>query len=130
MRERLFSLDEALNILPRVRLLLEELIERKRDLAEKTARFDESLARTTGNGHLQDDLARARGETERLAMEMQKALDELDGLGVQLKDIDQGLVDFPSRRDGRVVYLCWRLGEETIAWWHDVDTGFAGRQPL
>ena len=63
-------------------------------------------------------------------MEMQKALDELDGLGVQLKDIDQGLVDFPSRRDGRVVYLCWRLGEETIAWWHDVDTGFAGRQPL
>jgi hypothetical protein len=57
-------------------------------------------------------------------------MSELDGIGVQLKRIDDGLVDFPSERDGRVVNLCWRLGEDTIAWWHELDAGFAGRQPL
>jgi hypothetical protein len=49
---------------------------------------------------------------------------------VELKDVEQGLLDFPHEREGRVVYLCWRLGEEGIGWWHDLDVGFAGRQPL
>jgi hypothetical protein len=56
---------------------------------------------------------------------------ELENLGVQLKDYSQGLIDFPSLRDGEVVLLCWRLGEgDEVEWWHDVDSGFAGRQPL
>ncbi len=50
--------------------------------------------------------------------------------GVELKGIDEGLIDFPSRRERRIVYLCWRLGEDCISWWHEIDTGFAGRQPL
>jgi hypothetical protein len=58
-------------------------------------------------------------------------LAELEGLGVQLKDFERGLVDFPSLRDGRVVLLCWQLGEgDELEWWHDVDAGFAGRTPL
>jgi len=56
---------------------------------------------------------------------------ELEALGVQLKDFDRGLVDFPSLRDGKVVLLCWQLGEgEEVEWWHDMDAGFAGRTPL
>lgn len=56
---------------------------------------------------------------------------EIDALGVQLKDYSRGLIDFPSLREGRVVLLCWQLGEGAeIEWWHDVETGFAGRQPL
>ena len=56
---------------------------------------------------------------------------ELEALGVQLKDYERGLIDFPSMRAGRVVLLCWQIGEgDEVSWWHDVDTGFAGRQPL
>ena len=56
---------------------------------------------------------------------------ELEALGVQLKDYERGLIDFPSMRDGRVVLLCWQMGEgDEVSWWHDVDAGFAGRQPL
>ena len=51
-------------------------------------------------------------------------------LGVALKDIEQGLIDFPTERDGRIVYLCWRQGEDEIRFWHELDTGFAGRRPL
>ena len=58
-------------------------------------------------------------------------MSELEALGVQLKDFDRGLVDFPSLREGRVVLLCWQLGEgDELEWWHDMDTGFAGRTPL
>ena len=58
-------------------------------------------------------------------------MSELEALGVQLKDFDRGLVDFPSLRDGRVVLLCWQLGEgDELEWWHDMDAGFAGRTPL
>ena len=62
--------------------------------------------------------------------EFQSILLELKGLGVLLKDIDMGLVDFPSRRDGREIYLCWRKGEPRVAFWHDMDSGYAGRRPL
>ena len=126
----MFTLDEARRLLPVVRQLMQELQEGKRDLERRTERFDSLLERTTGNGHMEEDLGEARRVTEQLAMQMQKLFGELDGLGVELKGIDEGLVDFPSLREGRVVYLCWRVGEETIAWWHEVDAGFPGRQPL
>ena len=57
-------------------------------------------------------------------------MEAIHALGCELKHVDQGLIDFPALREGREVYLCWRLGEPTIGWWHDLDTGFAGRQPL
>nr|MBA3805693.1 DUF2203 domain-containing protein [Acidobacteriota bacterium] len=66
-----------------------------------------------------------------LLIELTTHTSEIETLGVQLKDYTRGLIDFPSLRDGRVVLLCWQLGEgEQIEWWHDVETGFAGRQPL
>ena len=63
--------------------------------------------------------------------ELTSTIGELEALGVQLKDFERGLVDFPSLRDGRVVLLCWQMGEgDELEWWHDVDAGFAGRTPL
>ena len=69
--------------------------------------------------------------TQSVLTELTVQLAELEGLGVQLKDFERGLVDFPSLRDGRVVLLCWQMGEgDELEWWHDVDAGFAGRTPL
>jgi hypothetical protein len=127
---KLFTLDEALELLPVVRRLLEELQESKRDLQASTERIDRVAETTTGNGHFEHGPSEPQTEAQRRATELQKLIEELDDLGVELKGIDQGLVDFPSLREGRVVYLCYRLGEETISWWHDLDAGFAGRQPL
>ena len=63
-------------------------------------------------------------------LEMRNALVELQAMEVVLRDLDRGLVDFPSIRDGREVFLCWEEGEDEIGFWHDLDTGYGGRQPL
>ena len=63
-------------------------------------------------------------------LELQRALGELQAMEIVLRDLDRGLVDFPALREGREIYLCWEEGEDEIAFWHDTDTGFAGRQPL
>jgi hypothetical protein len=64
------------------------------------------------------------------ALTMSRGLAQIEAWGIVVRDLDQGLCDFPHERDGRVVYLCWLFGEERIAWWHDIHAGFAGRQPL
>jgi len=127
---RLFTLDEAFALLPTVRQLLTEIQNAKRNLDSATAEADRLSGLTGGNGHLAADMARAREAVQAATAKLQALVSELVSLGVQLKGIDEGLVDFPSERDGRVVLLCYRLGEETIAWWHEETTGFAGRQPL
>jgi hypothetical protein len=63
-------------------------------------------------------------------LELQRALGELQAMEIVLRDLDRGLVDFPALREGREIYLCWEEGEDEVAFWHDTDTGFAGRQPL
>jgi hypothetical protein len=127
---RLFTLPQAIELLPTVRQLILEIQEAKADLDRHTAELDRLLGLTGGNGHLAADVASTRQAVQTSATLLEARISELDGLGVELKGLDDGLVDFPSDRDGRTVYLCWRLGEETIAWWHEVEAGFAGRQPL
>lgn len=63
-------------------------------------------------------------------LELQRALGELQAMEVVVRDLDRGLIDFPAVRDGREVYLCWEEGEDEVAYWHDVDSGYGGRQPL
>jgi hypothetical protein len=127
---RTFTLEEARALLPRVREIAEALqagklaFDSKRSLVKQAER----VAKT--NGHGPAGSVAALTETEQLARDLQQRIAELNGLGVEVKGLDQGLVDFPSMREGRVVYLCWRVGEPDIAWWHELDTGFAGRQPL
>jgi len=127
---RLFTLDEALILLPTARQLVIEIQAAKQEFDALSAEVERLLGLTGGNGHLASDVARARAEVQDAGSKLEGLMAELDSLGVQLKGIEEGLIDFPSEREGRVVLLCWRLGEETIAWWHDENAGFAGRQPL
>ena len=130
MPARLFTLDEAVRLLPVVRRLVTEIQAAKTAVVEASAMLETLLERTGGNGHLAGQIEEARAAVETSIADMQALMGELEEMGVELKDVEQGLVDFRNMREGRVVYLCWRQGEETIAFWHELDTGFAGRQPL
>ena len=134
---RLFTLDEAIALLPTIQPILQRIIDLRIRLerAERDAVCQHWKART--HGHVHFDGAGGEGPSSQwqaqrvtLRNELNAELLRLHELGVELKDPAIGLIDFRSLREGRVVYLCWRLGEPTIAYWHDLDTGFAGRQPL
>lgn len=124
---KIFTVDEANALLPRVRKIVSRIqrshkgVSRYRDDAKKAAEAAEQ-----GGGGISGGVHYAV-----VLSELTLALTDLEGLGVQLKDFERGLVDFPSFRDGRVVLLCWQMGEgDELEWWHDVDSGFAGRSPL
>ena len=127
-----FTLDDAEALLPQVR---EELLAMQRCKTEIDAlrdRLTDAAGKATGNGHVKDErtLEARKRQAESLVEQLNERLARLPTWGVELKGVEEGLVDFPSDRDGRVVYLCWRLGEDRIAWWHEIEAGFAGRQPL
>ena len=124
---KLFTIQEANALLPSVKSILAKIqrahraVTRFREESKKAAEAAEQ-----GGGGIADGVAYAVVLTE-----LTSQMTELEGLGVQLKDFERGLVDFPSLREGRVVLLCWQLGEgDELEWWHDVDAGFAGRTPL
>jgi hypothetical protein len=124
---KLFTVEEANALLPSVRTIVQRIqrahrnLSQYRDEAKKAAEAAEQ-----GGGGMTDGVAYAVALTN-LTVQIQ----ELESIGVQLKDFERGLVDFPSLRDGRVVLLCWQMGEgDELEWWHDVDAGFAGRTPL
>jgi hypothetical protein len=124
---KLFTVQEANALLPNVRIILAKIqrahgkLTQYREDAKKA-----SEAADQGGGGIASGVAYAS-----LLTDLTLQLAELEGLGVQLKDFERGLVDFPSLRDGRVVLLCWQMGEgDELEWWHDVDAGFAGRTPL
>jgi hypothetical protein len=112
--------------------VVERLVDAKRAFDAAQERSDEIGRRISGNGGAipPAELGELHAEVARLAEEMAAALDELDELGILVKDLDTGLIDFPSELDGEPVLLCWRLGEDEIAWYHGHDDGFAGRRPL
>jgi hypothetical protein len=108
------------------------MVEAKRALDAAQADADEVSTRISGNGGglPPTRLAEVNAEVDRRATELAGVVEEIQELGVLVKDLDSGLVDFPSIRDGRDVLLCWRLGEDEVAFWHGYDDGFAGRRPL
>jgi hypothetical protein len=130
--ERIFTPDDANELLPVVRPLVERMVEGKRALDAAQAEADDVSTRISGNGGGLPParLAEVNAELSRRAAELAGALEEIQDLGVVVKDLDTGLVDFPSVREGRDVLLCWRLGEDEVAFWHGYDEGFAGRQPI
>lgn len=124
---KLFTIDEANALLPSVREILRKIQRSRRRLSKyrEAAKLAADGAEQGGGGMEGGALYATilTNFTEEIA--------ELDALGVQLKDFDRGLVDFPSLREGRVVLLCWQLGEgDELEWWHDMDAGFGGRTPL
>jgi hypothetical protein len=128
---RSFSREEADDLLPEIAPLLWELRRqygRMKSATEKAAALRE---RSKGNGHaLAEELAAAEQDRVTAATAVEQLAERITGIGIELKDPEQGLVDIHSEIGGRHVYLCWKLGEERIEWWHDLDTGFAGRQRL
>jgi hypothetical protein len=130
--ERIFTPDDANELLPVVRPLVERMVEGKRALDAAQAEADDVSTRISGNGGGLPParLAEVNAELSRRAADLAGALEEIQDLGVVVKDLDTGLVDFPSVREGRDVLLCWRLGEDEVAFWHGYDDGFAGRQPI
>jgi hypothetical protein len=127
--DRLFTHAEAERLLP----LLTDLLTRLRDEVAEVEETRERLAalpeRQRHNGRA-PEAARLEQRVAELVGSINALVERIQGLGVEIKDVRTGLVDFRTRRDDRVVYLCWRLGEPRIAYWHELDSGFAGRQPL
>ena len=119
-------------MLPTIRPLVEQMVAAKRDLDDAQARAEEVATRIAGNGGglPPAQLAEVQGEVGHRATELARLLDEVQATGVIVKDLDSGLVDFPSVRDGENVLLCWRLDEDGVAFWHGYDDGFAGRRPI
>lgn len=128
----IFTLEEARAMLPKVQGEIVAMQALKREIDGLRGELAHVVEKATGNGHVrsEDDVAKKRHRAEDLVAQLNERLARINGWGIELKGLDEGLIDFPSERDGRVVYLCWRLGEDDIAWWHELDTGFGGRQPL
>jgi len=124
---KIFSVEEANALLPQVRTMLVSIKrERSRLLTYQDAAKHAATGAELGGGGMPEG-----GRYVNVLLRIASHTSELDTLGVQLKDYERGLIDFPSLRDGRVVLLCWHLGDgDQIEWWHDVEAGFAGRQPL
>jgi hypothetical protein len=129
---RHFTLEEANAELEHVRPLVEQLVATRREHAAALERTEELEGKIRGNGGgiPPAELASATAEVDGIARRLARLVDEITGHGAEVKDVDSGLIDFPAFLRGETVLLCWQLGEDEIAWWHRVEDGFAGRQPL
>jgi hypothetical protein len=128
-----FTLEEATETLEAVRPLAERMVAVKRELGESTAELDELRHAIGGNGGVDPGrLESAAERTNARSAELTECVRQIHDLGALVKDLESGLVDFPARLPvtGETVLLCWRLGEDGIAFWHGLDEGFAGRKPL
>jgi hypothetical protein len=128
-----FTLEEANALLPVAESLLGQAIAAKEEAERLESEIQSLRQRIFLSGGMTVDIAgvaRNRTEGEAQVQRAKEALSEMDSIGVQVKDLDTGLLDFPCRVDGEVVLLCWRRGESRIEYWHTLEAGFRGRQPL
>jgi len=133
MPDRTFTLDEAQTLLPILESLLQQALNGKKLIEEVETEMQETARRVFLSGGMMLNvvrLARRKAERERAIQRIKDALAEIDATGVQVKDLDIGLLDFPCKVEGETVLLCWKLGEPKIAHWHGVSEGFAGRKPI
>ena len=130
--ERVFTPAEANSALPEVREAAERLVALRRRMRALDDEQRTAVTAIGGNGvgYAAGDLTAAQGELRELAEEVAACVEELTELGVEVKDLDAGLVDFPAVRGGERVLLCWRVGEDEVAWWHGLEDGFAGRRRI
>jgi len=133
MADRSFTLDEAQSLLPVLESLLRTAIDGKKLIEAVDAELQDLAHRVFLSGGLLVNIiqvARRKAEREKTIQRVKDALAEIDATGVQVKDLDIGLLDFPCQVEGRTVLLCWKLGEKGITHWHDTSEGFAGRKPI
>ena len=132
MMERLFTLEEANELVPWLEERFDAMSPLRAELVQRQETLLSLLRRRRSNGHSssEEEIAETEGQVTRLTRRLQDAVKEITDLGIQVRDIGRGLVDFPSNRQGEVVYLCWQRGEARIDWWHPTDTGFSSRRRL
>lgn len=133
MSERTFTLDEAQSLLPVLESLLRSAMKAKTIMEEVDAEQQALHHRIFLNGGMFLEivpLARRKAERAKAEQRAKDTLAEIDSIGVQVKDLNIGLLDFPCTVEGQIILLCWKLGEKTITHWHGVNEGFAGRKPI
>jgi hypothetical protein len=133
MADRTFTLEEAQMLLPILESLLKQAINGKKLIEDVDVEFQETAHRVFLNGGTMLNvvhLARRKAERERSIRRVKDALAEIDATGVQVKDLEMGLLDFPCKVEGEVLLLCWKLGEAVIGHWHSTSEGFAFRKPI
>lgn len=128
-----FTLDEAQSLLPVLEALLKRAIQAKKAVEEVQEEMQVLVRRIFLAGGMLLDVDYVRRKRAALDLHVQQAKDslaEIEAIGVQVKDLDTGLLDFPCLIDGETVLLCWKMGEERIEYWHSLEAGFRGRQPV
>jgi hypothetical protein len=131
-QRRIFTPAEANATLPLVRAIVSDLVGLSRDLAERSQRLAQLSGdkSATGRDPYHEELVQVRKDMDKDVLQLKGYVDELRALGVEPKSGTEGLVDFPAILNGRKVYLCWKLGESRVLFWHDLEAGYGGRQPL
>jgi len=125
MEDRIFTLAEAQSLVPRLRSILEKVSQEWAHIRE----LHPEIQRARDNAQF-DGFSKFGVTYVESVSHLMLLIQQIKEMGVLVKDVNKGLCDFPYMRQGRVVYLCWQLGEESIEYWHDIETGFAGREPL
>jgi hypothetical protein len=127
---RIFTLDEAERALPLVRRIVADLQTEYRAWQEAVSRFELAAAGSRGDSTEPVPMTELRAAVDLRAVRVERLLRELEQIGCELKDFEVGLVDFYALLEDRLVYLCWRIGEDRITSWHELDAGYSGRQPI
>src|ERR1700749_1590939 len=130
---KIFTLDEAQSLLPVLESLLKRAMEEKQNAEEAESELSGLAQRIYLSGGMRVNaatVAQQRSEMDAHLKRVREIIAEIDAIGVQVKDLDSGLLDFPFRLDEEIVLLCWRMGETAIEHWHPVETGYQGRQPV
>jgi hypothetical protein len=133
MAIRTFTLEEAHSLLPLLEALLRRAMQGKQQLQQFDEEFRQVTSRIFLNGGTLIDVVRLKArkaKREATLLQVQDVLSEIDALGVQVKDLDMGLLDFPCQVDDEIILLCWKMGEKRIAFWHNTEEGFRGRKPI
>jgi hypothetical protein len=133
IKEKQFTVEEAEALIPQLELIMLSIMENKRnaaDLAEELAKLQREARKTEGKGVDPSHLMNKQTEIDFLVQIISEGLEALENLGGMPKDLDMGLVDFPAIIDGESVLLCWRYGEKSIDYYHNLSDGFSGRRPV
>jgi hypothetical protein len=128
MAMKRFTVEQANATLPLVRRIVEDIVMQYRVWNEKLNEID--LVAASGRAADNEIADRLASEAQAIARDIEGFRRELGDLGIEMKDPGMGLIDFPGTMEGRPIFLCWRLGESEVGYWHEIHAGYAGRQPL
>ncbi len=132
MAKKSFTIEQANKTIPFVKLVVKDIMDKYERLEGKRRDYERAKRReeSTGTDADHDHVEQLEEETRVLAEEITTHIQELEQVGCQLKDFRTGLLDYPAELEGRTILLCWLYGEDDILFWHEVDAGFSGRQPI